>query len=292
MTLSRRRFLSISAAAITLPQTARASATWHGRAFGAEVAITIHGPRDQADAALQAARDAIIKTERLFSLYDPASELSQLNRDGSLSAPSPWFSKLMRAADAAFVQSGGLFDPTVQPLWRALFEGHDPATALGLIDWSRVTFDTSKITLGMGQALTFNGIAQGFATDRVTDILQAKGLTRTLVNIGEYRGIGGPWTLGISDPVHGRLGQRSVTNCAIATSSPAATPLGRDGHILHPIARPQWSSVTVEAQTATQADSLSTAMVLATRDQIEGIASDEAIKGVTLIDFDGDLTTL
>jgi thiamine biosynthesis lipoprotein len=42
-----------------------------------------------------------------------------------------------------------------------------------------------------GQALTFNGIAQGFATDLVVGELQAAGAEKVLANIGEYAGFGG-----------------------------------------------------------------------------------------------------
>lgn len=79
---------------------------------------------------------------------------------------------------------------------------------------------------------------------------------------------------------------------AIATSSPAATPLGDQGHILHASARPHWSTVSVEASSATLADSLSTAMVLAPRDQIREIKKQADITRVTLVDFDGNLMTL
>ena len=41
-----------------------------------------------------------------------------------------------------------------------------------------------------GAAITLNGIAQGYATDRVVDVLRARGLSTTLVNMGEIRAIG------------------------------------------------------------------------------------------------------
>ena len=41
-----------------------------------------------------------------------------------------------------------------------------------------------------GAAITLNGIAQGYATDRVVDMLRTGGLSTTLVNMGEIRAIG------------------------------------------------------------------------------------------------------
>lgn len=291
MTLSRRRFLTISAAFAAMPATSYA-AQWQGRAFGADVSLTLRGPRDVAQAALTEARGLLAQIEGLFSLYDPSSALVALNRAGTLNSPDARFVEVMEAADRAHRQTDGLFDPAVQPLWAALASGGDADAARGKIGWARVRFDPSRIVLGQGQALTFNGIAQGYATDVIADALAARGLTDTLVNIGEYRGLGGPWTLGIKDPVHGRLGMRTISDGAVATSSPAATMLGVGGHILHAHARPMWSTVSVEAARATVADSLSTAMVLASRDQIESIAARADIRRVTLVDFDGNLTTL
>ncbi|WP_281857527.1 FAD:protein FMN transferase, partial [Litoreibacter halocynthiae] len=269
MTLNRRRFLTISAAFAALPAHAN---SWQGRAFGAEVSITIQGPRNLAEPALAQARQAIRDVEQLFSLYDPTSSLSRLNRAGTLALPDPRFIALMQAADDAYTLTGGLFDPTVQPLWLALANGHDPAQALAAIGWDRVGFAPSRVTMGKDQALTFNGIAQGFATDIVTDILTRNGLTNTLVNIGEYRGTGGPWTIGLSDPTHGHLGTRTLSTGAVATSSPSVLSNGPQAHILHANTRPKWSTVSVEAKTATLADSLSTALVLATRSEVETIA--------------------
>lgn len=291
MTHSRRRFLTITAAFAAMPRGARAH-SWQGHAFGADVSLTISGPKDQAEDAMSQARALITKVEGLFSLYDSRSTLSTLNSAGKLARPDTRFLDLMRAADRAVRLTDGLFDPTVQPLWAALAGGHDPVDAMAVVGWDKVAFSTDQITLGTGQALTFNGIAQGYATDLIADMLQTRGFTDALVNIGEYRSLGGTWTLGLSDPSHGVLGNRTLSGGAIATSSPAATPLGNRGHILHPSALPRWSTVSVEAPRATLADALSTALVLAPLEQIRAIKDQTDITRVTLVDFDGDLTTL
>jgi len=296
MSVTRRRFLTISAACALVPGHAQAETwraeTWEGRAFGGDVSLRIHGPRAQAAQALADARGVIRQVEGLFSLYDPASDLSRLNRTGVLNAPAPRFLQLMRAADHAYTLTGGLFDPTVGALWAALAAGQNPKAASAAIGWDRVSFNTDQIRLAPAQALTFNGIAQGFATDIVTEVLIAHGLTDVLVNIGEYRSVGGPWRLGLADPTHGRLGTRTLHTGAIATSSPGATPLGASGHIIHASARPQWSTVSVEARSAALADSLSTGLVLANRALIEQIRQRPDVSRITLVDWNGDLTTL
>jgi thiamine biosynthesis lipoprotein len=290
MKLNRRRFLSISAACM-LATPARAQIhRWQGRALGAEVDITLHAPAEIAEPALDRARGSLDAVMAQFDLFDPASTVSRLNRTGHLDAPDVMFRRLMQACTQVHAATGGLFDPTVQPLWRALAEGQPPEAARALIDWSRVRHSAASVTLGEGQALTFNGIAQGFATDLVAEALRDAGLERTLVNIGEFRGTGGPWRLGISDPEIGMIGTRTHTSSAIATSSPKAVPLGGQGHILHGHAKPRWSTVSVEAATATMADGFSTALTMARLEDIRAAVGTFGIRRITLVSDQGDVS--
>ncbi|HBM40679.1 MULTISPECIES: FAD:protein FMN transferase [Roseobacteraceae] len=290
MKLNRRRFLSISAACM-LATPARAQIhRWQGRALGAEVDITLHAPAEIAEPALDRARGSLDAVMAQFDLFDPASTVSRLNRTGHLDAPDVMFRRLMQACTQVHAATGGLFDPTVQPLWRALAEGQPPEAARALIDWSRVRHSAASVTLGEGQALTFNGIAQGFATDLVAEALRDAGLERTLVNIGEFRGTGGPWRLGISDPEIGMIGTRTLTSSAIATSSPKAVPLGGQGHILHGHAKPRWSTVSVEAATATMADGFSTALTMARLEDIRAAVGTFGIRRITLVSDQGDVS--
>lgn len=290
MSLTRRRFLTVSAAFAALPASAQA-AHWQGRAFGAEIAITIRGPSVRATPALAAARQTIRAVEKLFNLYDTASDLSRLNRDGVLIDPDPRFVTLCRLADDMHALTRGLFDPTVQPVWQALATGRAPRAAWAQTGWDQVTLSLARITLGQGQALTFNGIAQGFATDLVSDVLRAHGLDRTLVNIGEFRGTTGPWRLGIEDPEHGLLGQHTLTSGALASSSPRATQVAGQPHILHETAVPRWSTVTVEAASAAVADAASTALVLAGPDQIKSMIGQKEIRRILVVDPAGQLSS-
>ena len=290
MKLNRRRFLSISAACM-LATPARAQIhRWQGRALGAEVDITLHAPAEIAEPALDRARGSLDAVMAQFDLFDPASTVSRLNRTGHLDAPDVMFRRLMQACTQVHAATGGLFDPTVQPLWRALAERQPPEAARALIDWSRVRHSAASVTLGEGQALTFNGIAQGFATDLVAEALRDAGLERTLVNIGEFRGTGGPWRLGISDPEIGMIGTRTLTSSAIATSSPKAVPLGGQGHILHGHAKPRWSTVSVEAATATMADGFSTALTMARLEDIRAAVGTFGIRRITLVSDQGDVS--
>lgn len=289
MTLSRRRFLAISAAMAAAPALARPH-TWRGFALGAEVSVSLSTPDDPAP-LIAAIRSELAGIEAAFSLYDPDSEITRLNATGHLELSPAWQS-LLPAIDGLHRATKGLFDPTVQPLWEALAKGHDPAPARALIGWQRARHDGARLVLGKGQKITLNGIAQGYATDRIRALLATAGLTKSLINIGEFAALGGPYRLGLSDPAQGHLGHVTLENAAVATSSPAATPIGPDGHILHHSARPQWSSASVIADNATLADGLSTALTLAPLEHARDLARMPGVHSVKLVSNTGDLTTL
>lgn len=294
MTQTRRRFLAIAASFAALPGAARASApAWTGIALGAEASITLDGPAARTKPALDDAIAALRQTERMFSLFDPDSDLVRLNKTGVLPQPPDQMLSILTLADTVHRASEGRFDPTVQPLWQALAQGRDPSHAAALVGWDRVQVSRTAIRLGSGQALTLNGIAQGFATDRVQAVLRRHGFGHTLVNIGEFAADGGPWRLGIADPEQGVVLNRSLTDGAMATSSPGAMRLGKQGHILGPKGDPaQWSTVTVQADSAALADAASTSLCLAARDDIPRIkARLPGLHRITAIDAEGNIAT-
>lgn len=290
--LNRRRFLAISAASILAPATAKgggSETTWTGRAMGADVSIALSGTERDVHEALASAQDLLRRVEAAFNLYDPKSEISQLNQTGHLKHPSDDLRAVLKTSRRLYIQTKGLFDPTVQSLWRAHALGDPPdPRSVGL---NRVTWNEAEVRMEPGQSVTFNGIAQGYATDLVTADLRARGFTRALINLGEYSAIGGPWTLGLVDPEHGYLGHRTLRDHAVATSSPDAFDLGRARHILHPSARPHWSTVSVAANSAMLADGLSTALCLADSDQVNAISDrlSQKITKIALVNKDGDI---
>ncbi|MFA8383994.1 MAG: FAD:protein FMN transferase [Pelagibaca sp.] len=290
--MNRRRFLTLSAAFACAPALAGAD-TWSGQALGADISVTLHGPREMTRRALADVPKVLEKVEQTFSLFRDRSDLSQLNRTGELTTPSPLMQSLMAQVDTAHLLSNGLFDPTIQPLWQALALGYDPEPARAALGWDRLRWSNQRIELQRGQALTFNGIAQGFATDLMRDMLVAHGATRALVNIGEQVAIGGPFTIGLEDPTHGHLGTRQLRDMTIASSSPAAMMFGDDAHILGPRGEtPIWSTVSIEGQSATMADALSTAAVFMDLDALTRLKNAAQLHRVTVIDNYGNLRTV
>lgn len=320
---TRRRVLSIAAAAAGLalmPASARAAGaalrTWRGTALGASASIALHHPdAAEADRLIALCLDEVARLERVFSLYRADSALARLNRDGELRDPPADLVRLLSDAAALSERTGGAFDVTVQPLWQlhaahAARPGADPAgpppaavaAALRLVGHRHLRVTPDRVWFDRrGMAATLNGIAQGFITDRVADLLRAHGMRNLLLDLGEVRALGRhpdgrPWTVGIGGPQGGS--RLAITDAAVATSAGDGTPLDRQGRVTHlfdPVtgASPRhWRSVTVVAPTATLADALSTALAVLPTDRATAVVAATPRTTAHLTGADGTVTTL
>lgn len=272
---SRRRFLTIAASFAALPAQATEVVRWRGQALGAKASMTLTGlSTADAQPIFRAVEQELARLELIFSLYRDNSEISQLNRTGRLVAPSSELLDVLSLSGALHAATDGAFDPTVQPLWLALANGGDTAQARAAIGWENVRFDTGSVRLTRpGMALTLNGIAQGYITDRIAALLRRRGLGHLLIDMGEIVAVGGrtdgqDWEAGIATPENAIVHHVALRNRGLATSSPFGTGLAKDGtigHIIDPAGtiRPaKQRLVSVSAPKAAVADGLSTACCL------------------------------
>ena len=297
--IDRRKFIAISAGAAglsALPFGVRNSAArpvveWRGTCLGSVATLRLHHP--DVSAAKELVRQVVAEARRLealFTLYREESALCQLNRHGVLANPPSELSDLLAACSHYWEITGGVFDPTVQALWRCYAESFStqkraptPAertAALELVGWSKVRFDRDRVVLARpGMGLTFNGIAQGYITDCVIERLRASGIDSCIVDMGEVRTLGenangDPWSVAIEDASGNRSAPISVLNKAVATSGAYGFRFDEQGacnHLFDPrtgeCAKPL-RTITVVAHTATTADALSTAFTLMTIEAI------------------------
>jgi FAD:protein FMN transferase len=283
MNTSRRKIL-ITAACALVATSGMAPAderVWRGFAMGADAEIRITGlTQRETEVIVSLASAEIERLERSFSLYRPDSELSRLNRDGDLTNPSQDFRLLLESSLHYSRTTNGCFNPAIQPVWRFLAHHFSNSSAepdpdelarhVALCDPAGITITDDRITLAPGMALTFNGIAQGYITDRVADLLRTRGLTDILLNLGEICALPGrAWRVDIE----GSEARHHLRDGAIAQSAGRGTPLSSDGRWHHLIDPENGRSpntiaaITIAAPTATEADALSTAFFVASPDR-------------------------
>ncbi len=280
MQVRRRQFCYLAAGGLGLG----AVATWRGArsytkrswALGSETSITVwHGDRGEAETAMGAAFAAIDEVEEVMSLYRPHSQLASLNRTGSLRDPHPDLLEVLRYAKSLSIASDGAFDVTVQPLWAARNEDVGSDVDLSVIDSDQLEVTPHQVRFKRpGMQATLNGMAQGFAADRVMAVLAEFGIEHALIDTGEIAAVGNregeagePWRVGVQHPRDSEayLGLAGLSGRCLATSGDYATPLTADlseHHLIDPKtgrSPVELSSVSVAAGSGMAADALSTA---------------------------------
>ena len=323
--ISRRRFIRIAASAVGVaalsgPSTARMRPYgWTGTAMGADAGITLyHHDPAQVQPALAAAVREIQLVESWFSLFRRDSLLVQLNQTGRVDQAPAAFRALVQQAGHYAALSNGAFDVTVQPLWdlyarhfaQAGADGNGPSAAAiraaaARVGWQDLRVQGEDVVFARpGMAATFNGIAQGYVTDRVADLLRQRGFDNVLLDLGEFRAMGAhddgrPWRVGIADPLAPDQILRNVAlTGAMATSGGYGTCFDRDGrfhHLFDPATGrcwSRWAGVTVMAATATAADALTKAVALAEPAQAQDILRAGGGTAALLVAPDGKVKTL
>jgi len=253
--------------------------------------------RARAERILAVAADEVARLEGVFTLYRADSALARLNRDGRLDDPPLDLVRLLAESRGFSEVTGGAFDVTVQPIWQA-YAAHfftadaDPAgppasvirRATDLVDYRAVEAEPDAIRLAHpGMGLTLNGIAPGYMTDRIVELLKNEGMENALVDLGEIRAIGAhtalePWRAGVRDPLDT---ERVAMELPLAADQALATSggygfrfdaAGSFNHIFDPrtgACSHDYASVSVLAPTATAADALATAFCLMSPDTVK-----------------------
>ncbi len=237
---------------------------------------------------------------RVAGLYRADSVLCELNRRGVLIGPPVELLELLTLCDHFWQLTAGVFDPTVQPLWQCYAEHfaagdqtiESPSeaklrAALELVGWEKLRFNRNSIVFNRrGMGLTLNGIAQGYITDRVVELLHVAGIESSLADMGEIRALGAtpegqPWRVSLEDPSGEVLAGRSIPiiNKAVSTSCAVGFRFdeqGRCNHLFDPstgACADPLRSLTVIAATAATADALSTAFALMDEERIRSVLS-------------------
>ena len=288
------------------------------RAMGTICAVAATAESDdafRARGALDAAQDEVAACERVLSRFDPRSDLSRLNR-----AAGEWVAvdtRLVEALAAAVdgrTNTCGLFDPTILPALAAV--GYDrsfelltgrAATLLdGWISGASIDVDagSGRARVERGATVDLGGIGKGFAASRALLAMRTAwpALPGGLVDLGGDIAVwgeppeSGPWRVDIADPrAHDRVYGTLELRCGgIATSGRNTRRFGPDRRLHHLIdpatGQPAAAgplSVTVVAESATEAEPYATALGVSTVDDARDLLTSRPEVAALLIpEFD------
>ena len=293
---------------------ARESLVWQERSllgFGTTLWIkAAHTDAGRLQQALNESVKAIRSVEKQMSLFDPDSAVSRLNRLGELRRPDPELLSVLTLAQHVSQLSAGAFDVTMQPLWN-LWSLHSQSQTLpssnalsqtrSLVNWQALTVSPDVVRLTVkGMGVSLNGIAQGYAADKVRSVLQAHGVQHALIDTGETTLLGqspkgDAWRFAVQPSVASPLTPPVIhsNGWALATSSDAHTVFSAD-HVHHHILNPHtgdsptyWSSVSVIAPSCALADALTKVFFICPTERVGRLAKAWGV-GVVLQDKRGE----
>ena len=208
-------------------------------AMGSMFSLVLYGPdRARLESAADAAFEEVHRLDRLLSNYKADSEWSRVNREAATRSVtvSPELFDFLAACLEYSRRTEGAFDITVGPLMRVwgfyrdegrMPEGSAVAQAIRHVGYEHVRLDRRARTvrfLRQGIELDPGGIGKGYAVDRMTEVLRARGVEKALVSAAgsSIYGLAAPpgepkgWHIPITDPADPR---RTVADVFLRDSS-------------------------------------------------------------------------
>lgn len=274
--------------------------TLKGEAQGSTFTIKY---RDAQQRDLSVAVDSTLKAiDQSLSLWVEGSTVNAFNLAArEYTTDDSHFRIMVARSEQLWNETEGAFDPTVLPLVKAWGLGKDGRSAL-----DTVAIDSIRRYVGMDRLamdedwrerpvfppdITYrkdhpqvqfdpNGIAQGYTVDVLAQLLEARGITNYMVEVGgevRARGSndrGGVWTIQIDKPVEG---QEHVEQIVVPLADRSLATSGnyrkfievdgkRYGHTLDPrTGRPAMNSLlsaSIIADDCATADALATTMLV------------------------------
>lgn len=285
-------------------------------AMGTILEITLHAPQSpRAQTTLGELFEIAQRLDATLSRYDPASDLSKLNRSAGRGAIAvdPELARILETAVAYSHLTRGAFDVTVGPLvalWtRAGETGVAPsageiARAKALVGADQIRVDGERVALAQeGVSVDLGGIAKGWALDQMLPLLRANRIEHALLDFGQSSvwALGAPsgaagWRLLARGPDETALGVITLSDQALSVSGSLGQSalIGgrRYGHVLDPrrgFPLEHRRQALVVAPDATLAEALSKALlILGEEEGVALVAGQPGCEGM-LVDAEGGI---
>jgi len=286
--------------------------TYHKFIVGSSCDIEFYLQQDSiADIILANIDNELDRIDSLLNYFSDMSMVSDLNRNLKVAAPKDII-QLVLLSDSISHMTKGLFDISIAPLLELWgFYEHDfldPDTidikaAVQLVNYKKIEIKKDSIIILPNMKIDFGGIAQGYAADRVADILKKYNIKSALINIGgEIVLIGRspekrPWRIGIKNPrSEGLIETVEIENMALSTSGDYEKFFmienKRYPHIINPktgYPALDFASITVFAESAAYADAIATAVAIMGHERGLKFLDSLGINGIIYYEENGQL---
>lgn len=256
-----------------------------------------------AEAELQVINEAMDQVERydkLLSRTYSGSDVARLNASGSAEVSDDTL-RLIKSAAVYSEKTGGCFDITVgsiTPLWDftngVKANSGDIERELSNVGYKNISYEGRTVKLG-GSKIDLGACAKGFVADKLHEYFTEKGINNALIDLGGNLYImGGPRDIGIKNPFgEGTVATVRVYGGAVVTAGTYERSFTDDGGTYHHILDPKTGypaksdvvSVTVFSESALEADSLSTALVvMGLQRGLDFVESAEGVEAIFVTD--------
>ena len=267
---------------------------WTGTVLNNNVSLEIHSNEGKKNSLIYSQINNFINhVDDIFNLQNPDSEIVKLNKNKKLRNPSPYLIEVIKRSQILSEQTNGKFDITVQPLWshyysHFILNGNSNfpddkilKNIINSIHWKNVVIENNTIILKNNASITLNGIAQGWITDKVVEIINKNNIKNTLVDFGETFASGSyenkrPWNIEIQSS-EGINTVIKLTNKAVATSSASGTmfePSKKYNHIFNPktgLSTSNFDTVSIVSNKAWLSDCIATSALLISRNKLKAL---------------------
>ncbi|MBR3298273.1 MAG: FAD:protein FMN transferase [Clostridia bacterium] len=240
-----------------------------------------------SEAAAEAAIEEIERIDALLSIESESGSVRRVNDTGS-AAIDRETELIVEQALAFHSSTGGAFDITVLPLMELwgftsgnfrVPESGEIDAALDRVGSGKLSLTNGVLSLGGAAGIDLGGIAKGYTSDRLMELLRSRGIESACVSLGGNvqclgsKSNGSAWRCGIVHPFKKDSGEYlgiiAVKDKAVITSGAYERNFTdkASGKLYHHIIDPKsgypaesdLSSVTIVSQSGILADALSTA---------------------------------
>jgi len=277
-----------------------------GTELGLLIVVKNEEEAKRARTDLSAAKEKYARLEKIFSRFDPESELSRLNAHLNEAIPaSADLTAIAKKSLDYYESTEGIFDPRIIGHLESIGYAKDfkksdftPIVPLSPPDISKDLKSDLQISEGkvrFSERMDFSGIVKGFATDQITAFFREMGWRNFLVDSGgDMFAAGRPpesekWNIAVEGVDEKNL-HLSISEKAVATSGISRRKWERDGkrfhHLIHPKYPTNFSfdlrTVSVIADSAEEADVLAKTIFIKDKEEREKFVESQKISAIFL----------